>query len=277
MTAGYRIEAGLRDRQGYLADSLDRVNPRQARATVRFGLPEDRSRWTRCADFLAMPDGFARWREGLASWLTETYGDSPERTTAGYVMNWYLTVPGYVAGLLFHHERRVPSLRPADLAFRMAQPRPHPDAIAVLSPRFVCLPDDPAAGTPEATVVSDERALAAVLRGRFTAHAARFVEVFAPQVRLGRRMLWAAATDVLDNSLWLAGRYGGDEGAGVLDAALVLADGPAPLTSDSTLRPLAESGGPTRWTRRRESCCFHYLLEAGQGTCQTCPRVCRKN
>ena len=277
MTAAYRVRPDAPGGPGCLADSPARVDPRQARFELRYGLPESVSRWITCADFLALPDGFDRWRGGLATWLRSQYGDSPDRTTAGYVMSWYLTVPSYLAGLLFHHERRVPSLRPEDLAFRMAEPRPHPDAIAVLAPAFVCLPDDPAAGTPEATVVADERALAAVLRGRFAAHATRFAEVFGPQVRFGKRMLWAAATDALDNALWLSGRYGGDEGAGVLDAALVLDDGPAPFTSASTLRAVHPAdGGPLEWTRRRESCCFHYLLDGGQGTCSTCPRVCPK-
>ncbi|MFC7612562.1 (2Fe-2S)-binding protein [Actinokineospora soli] len=95
--------------------------------------------------------------------------------------------------------------------------------------------------------------------------------MFGPQSRFGRRTLWAAATDALDSSLWQAGRYGGDEGAGVLDAALALGSGEKPLTSGSTLRP-----GPDGWTRRRESCCFHYLLEAGEGECGTCPRLCPK-
>jgi hypothetical protein len=138
----------------------------------------------------------------------------------------------------------------------------------VLDTRFVCLPDDPAAGTRDATVVPDEQALAAVLRGRFTAHAARFIEAFSPEVRFGRHTLWAAATDALDDSMLLAGRYGGDEGEGVADAALLLPARLGPLTSASTIRPLG-----TGWTRRRESCCFHYLLEQGKGPCSTCPRI----
>ncbi|MGX7825679.1 (2Fe-2S)-binding protein [Actinokineospora sp. 24-640] len=243
------------------------MNSRQSRMALTHGLPSAAG-WVTCAGFLATPEAVPRWRAALSRWLRDQYADSPDQTTAGYVMAWYLSVPAYVAGLLFHHERRVPSLRPADLAFRTGYPRPHPAAVAVLSRGFACLPDDPAASAPEALVVPDESALAAVLRGRYTAHAARFIDVFAPQVRFGRRTLWAAATDALDSALWQAGRYGGDEAAGVLDAALVLADGPSPLTSGSTLRPV-----DGEWTRRRESCCFHYLLEHGKGPCGTCPRV----
>jgi hypothetical protein len=260
-----------------LADAVARAGSRQVRATLRVGLPKDSADWVNCAELLSAPDGFAMWRQELAGWLHDRYGEAPERTTAGYVMSWYLFVPAYLSALLFHHERRVPSLRPEHLAFRKSRPRPHPDAIAVLDRGFVCLPDDPAAGTPNATVVPSEQALAAVLRGRFTAHATRFVGSFGEKVRFGRHTMWAAATDALDSAMWLAGRYGGDEVAGVLDAGLVLADKFAPLTSASTLRPSTDAQGTPTWTRRRESCCFHYLMAAGQGVCSTCPRVCKKS
>ncbi len=259
-----------------LSDSVARAGSCQVKTQIRVGLPDDSTDWVNCAELLSAPEAFTLWRQELAGWLYDRYGEAPERTTAGYVMSWYLSVPAYLAALLFHHERRVPSLRPEHLAFRKSQPRPHPDSIAVLDEGFVCLPDDPAAGTPRATVVTDERALAAVLRGRFTAHAAQFVAQFGKTVRFGRRTLWGAATDALDNWMWLAGRYGGDEVAGVLDAALLLDDRFEPLTSASTLRPVSDAAGHTRWTRRRESCCFHYLMKAGQGVCETCPRVCPK-
>lgn len=261
-------------RRAGLAESVARAESRQARMSLQVGQPANSPDWVNCASLLSDTSLFGKWRTSLGEWLVEQYCDAPERTTAGYVMAWYLSVPGYLAALLFHHERRVPSLRPEHLSFRTARPRPHPDSIALLDRRFVCLPDDPAAGTRDATVVPDERALAAVLRGRFTAHAARFVSAFAPTVRFGRHTLWAAATDALDDSMLLAARYGGDEGAGAVDAALLLPERLGPLTSASTLRPAAGAHG--EWTRRRESCCFHYLLERGKGPCATCPRVLPK-
>jgi hypothetical protein len=268
-TASLRLVTDAR--RADLAESVAHASSRQVRSVLRVDVPEDEADWVNCGRLLSDTVGFAAWRASLANWLDERYGDAPERTTAGYIMTWYLGVPGYLAALLFHHERRVPSLRPEHLAFRTARPRPHPDAIAVLDPRFVCLPDDPAADSRDATIVPDEHALAAVLRGRFTAHAARFIEAFAPTVRFGRHTLWAAATDALDDSMLLAGRYGGDEGAGVVDASLLLPARLGPLTSGSTMRP-AGAG----WTRRRESCCFHYLLDQGQGPCSTCPRIVPK-
>ncbi|MBC6447057.1 (2Fe-2S)-binding protein [Actinokineospora xionganensis] len=269
MTAGYST------RHLDLASSVAFVNARQDRLRVHLGIPDEPG-WTTSEDFLSDPDAVPAWRADLARWMRDTYGEAPERTVAAYLMSWYLLTPGFAAGLLFHHARRVPSLRPENVAFHRAMPMSDPDAVALLSPSFTCLPDDPAADSPHAVVVADELALAAVLRGRFRSHAARFIAVFGPRVRLGNHTLWGAATDALDNAFWLAGRYNGDEAAGALDAALVLGAGHSPFTSASTLRPTAISGGSTEWTRRRESCCFHYLLEQGSGECSTCPRLCRK-
>lgn len=252
-----------------LAESITRASTLQSDVEVRFGLPVDGGDWVVCSDLLGEPERFDNWRKDLAGWLIEEYGSAPDQTTAGYVMGWYLHVPGLLAGLLFHTSRRVPSLRPTDLAFRISdEGRPDVNGIALLSDDFVCLPDDPAGNHPAATVVADEAALAAMLRARFAAHAAQFVSSYGPTVRLGRRMLWAAATDALDKGAWLAGRLCGDEATGVADAAMILPDKLAPFTSASTL--FTEDG---EWTRRRQSCCFHYAVP-GEEVCETCPRVC---
>jgi hypothetical protein len=240
----------------------------QSDRLARHGRP-----WLRCLDLLTEPTHLAAWRAALAGWLRAKHGDAPERTVCGHILSWYLRVPGDVAGALFHTARRVPLLRPADLAFRLAPHRPHPHAVALLAPGFFCLPDDPAAGMPQASVVADEHALAAILRTRFVAHAAQFLSIFGPTTRFGHHTLWAAATDALDRGLWLAGRMCGDEPSGVADAALVLPDKLAPLTSGSTLRAVSDLHGRTLWTRRRQSCCFRYALPDGQRPCGTCPRL----
>ncbi len=266
------IPANVRTRHAStpVAESIARVSTRSDDVEVRFGLPEERGDWLLCSEVLDDPQLLTRWRKTLGAWLVDEYGESSDRATAGYVMGWYLGVAGGLAGLLFHSARRVPSLRPADLAFRIADDdRPHVAGVALLSDDFACLPDDPAGNHPAATVVADEAALAAVLRARYAAHAAAFVAAYAPTVRLGRRMLWAAATDALDKGVWLAGRMCGDEATGVSDAAMLLPERIEPFTSASTLR---FTDG--EWTRRRESCCFTYVLP-GATACDTCPRAGR--
>lgn len=269
-----------------LAGAVAAVNGAQDRLRLRLGRPPAEPRWLACAELVGEPACLAGWARAVRDWLCREYGEAPDRTVAGHLLGWYLMVPAAAAGLLFHTRRRVPALRPADLAFRLAAGKPQPVEVALLAPEFACLPDDPAAGTPGVTVVADATALAALLRARFVGHAARFgpaftascTAAFGTRARFGPRTLWAAATDALDQALWVAGRDGGDEGAGVADAALVLPGGCAPLTSASTLRPArtaAERTPDTRWIRRRESCCYRYVLAAGDGECRTCPRAIR--
>ncbi|MFI9810526.1 (2Fe-2S)-binding protein [Saccharothrix variisporea] len=266
MTVPARTRA--REARTPIAGSLGRANALAEWCEVRFGLPEDPVGWTTADAFMAEPARFDAWRADLGRWLVEHYGEAPERTTAGYVMSWYLSVVGMVGGTLFHQARRVPSLRPSDVAVRVADDgRPHIVAVALLAEDFACLPDDPEGDHPAATVVADEHALAALLRARFAAHAAEFVRAFGPTVRLGRRTLWAAATDALDGAAWRAGQLCGDEAAGVADAALLLPDRIEPFTSATTLRAT-----PAGWTRRRQSCCFHFALP-GAEVCDTCPRA----
>ncbi|MGK3200613.1 (2Fe-2S)-binding protein [Amycolatopsis sp. MEPSY49] len=246
-------------------ETADGLAPSLRRLDLRRDVPET---GIRCSAALA---GFlGEWRTRLTAWLRREYGEAPPRTADAYLVAWYLHVPAQVGALLLHHERRVPSLRPADLAFRLGVEQPYPDALAVLGDGFCCLPTDPASAARGATVVRDERALAAVLRARYTAHAAEFVQAYGPHSPFGRRTLWAAATDALESALWGAARTPEAEGAAVADAALVLDARYPPLTSASTLR-LANR----EWTRRRESCCFSYLLPA-ESECDGCPRTCAR-
>ncbi|MGH3852217.1 MAG: (2Fe-2S)-binding protein [Pseudonocardiaceae bacterium] len=236
-----------------------------------------RARWIGCDHALSDPHFFARWRAKVAQRLAEQHPHRaetthvPEKITAGYVLQWYLVIPSYLGGLLFHSARRVPTLSPRQLGFRL-----DPAALreVVLRPgRFWCLPNDPDAGHPDAVQVPDEAALGMILRRQVIAHAMRFLAVYSPQVRFGRRTQWAAVTDALDRGLLLAGRSFGSPRAGAADARLVLADGEDPLTSASTICQVTDEHGRTHWTRRRCSCCFLYAVPGIDRPCTTCPRV----
>jgi len=145
-----------------LRASLSRM-PEDAR--LRGDVPDGEPDWVRCGDLLGEPARLVRWRERLARWLAETYPEAsgiPERVPASWILSWYLHVPAFAGALLLHHERRVPSLAPSALAFRIGADRPHPDSVAVLGAGFHCLPADPGSALPGAVVVPDERALATV-------------------------------------------------------------------------------------------------------------------
>ncbi|MGH3550942.1 MAG: (2Fe-2S)-binding protein [Pseudonocardiaceae bacterium] len=233
--------------------------------------------WIRCDHALSDPDFFPRWRVQVAQQLAEQQSHAlestqvPEKTTGGYVLQWYVVIPSYLGAVLFHCARRVPSLSPRQLSFRLD---PAKVAEVALHPgRFWCLPDDPDAGHPDALPVPDEAALGAILRRQVIAHAAHFLTVYGPMVRFGFRTQWAAVTDVLDSALLLAGRSFGSPQAGAADARLVLADGEKPLTSASTIRELTDDRGRTHWTRLRGSCCFLYALPGVERPCASCPRI----
>ncbi|MDQ2789778.1 MAG: (2Fe-2S)-binding protein [Actinomycetota bacterium] len=233
--------------------------------------------WIRCDHALSDPDFFLRWRMQVAQRLAGQQLHAlestqvPAKTTGGYVLQWYLVIPSYLGAVLFHCARRVPSLSPRQLSFRLD---PAKVAEVALHPgRFWCLPDDPDAGHPDAVPVPDEAALGAILRRQVIAHAAHFLTVYGPMVRFGSRTQWAAVTDVLDSALLLAGRSFGSPQAGAADARLVLADGEKPLTSASTIRELTDHRGRTHWTRLRGSCCFLYALPGVERPCASCPRI----
>lgn len=277
-----RLQRSFHDVGDGLRTSLLRIARTHDDAGLRGDVPGGETGWAGCGDLLDEPGRLVRWRERLDGWLARRYPEAariPEHVSASWILSWYLHVPAYAGAMLLHHERRVPALTPSGLAFRIGDDRPHPESVAVLGEEFSCLPTDPGSGHLGATVVRDERALAALLRARFLAHANRFIQVYGPLSRLGRRQAWAAATDALDNALWSAGRLGGTpeaEGAGVADAALVLEARFPPLTSASKLRLAPKPDGHREWTRNRESCCFSYLLPA-ESECDGCPRVCAKN
>ena len=236
--------------------------------------------WIECDQALSDLDFFTRWRAKVARWMTEqhalpTQAAVPEKTTGGYVLQWYLIVPSYLGALLFHSARRVPTLAPQQLRFRLGSAALR--EVALRPGRFWCLPGDPDAGHPDAVPVPDEAALATVLRDQVIAHASRFLFVYGSQVRFGRRTKWATVTDVLDSGLLLAGRAFGSPQAGASDARLVLGAGGTPpkkpLTSASTICELIDDRGRTHWTRRRGSCCFVYALPGVERPCASCPRL----
>jgi FhuF 2Fe-2S C-terminal domain len=239
--------------------------------------PSSITSWIECEHALSDPAFFPWWRAAVAPRLAQQYAPVPdqvvvpEQTTGGYVLLWYLAIPSYLGGLLFHSARRVPSLEPRQLRFRLESAALQ--EVALRPGRFWCLPGDPDAGHPDAVPVPDEASLAAVLRHEVIAHATRFLTVYGPQVRFGRHTQWAAVTDRLDKALLLAGQSFGSPQAGAADARLVLADGEKPLTSASRIRQVTDDRGRVHWTRRRGSCCFLYALPGVAHPCASCPRL----
>jgi hypothetical protein len=174
---------------------------------------------------------------------------------------WLVATPAAATILL---DRRLPDLSAANVVLcpgLWADPAP----VGLRSGRFWCLPADPAAAHPDATVVADERALVLELNATLRArHLAPLVDAIAERSRRGRRALWRSATDQLVGAFARAG-----EAAGALEEgcrlARLAAEGEPPMRGRGRFdRP---RGYPMHV---RDGCCLYYRLPDGPH-CLNCP------
>ena len=239
---------------------------------VRLGWPDEADGWTRCADVDA--NFLAAWEDRIEGYVARAYGRSHPMTVSGYALDWYAGLAGLVGGACFRQARRVPRLGRAALAFRCHPEDEYPDSVALLDRRFWCLPDDPEADHPDATVVGDEAALAPVLRAEVRSHADDFFTAYAGRARLPRRHKLGAFFDGLDTGVW----YGGDPESGAAEEVLrlgttVLPGATAEFADKSSIHLLIDRRGRTHLSRRRVGCCYYYKVADDEQACSTCPRV----
>lgn len=174
-----------------------------------------------------------------------------------------ITVPWFL-------HRRVPRLPAAHVAYHRTEGR-----MAVRPGTFACLPDDPAAGLPEAVVVADEEALRAEVRAAVAEHLEPVLGGFGPRMRRRGRALWGMATDEIVEGLWyLASLFGeGEERRAMRELELLLPGTTRPYAGSAAFRELTGPDGAPLTTRDRVSCCMFYTLRP-EDTCATCPRTC---
>ncbi|GEL20589.1 (2Fe-2S)-binding protein [Pseudonocardia asaccharolytica] len=262
-----------------LADTAVRVSAAVEGLDIRTGpgFAGSEPGWTRCSQVDAA--FVADWERATTATLPGRYGASHPATAAAYVLHWYAAVPGLAGAALFRHARRVPRLDRDALAFHREPDNPVPNRTSLLDERFWCLPDDPAAGDPAATVVPDETALAAVLRAQVRLHADAFLAGYVPGAPLPRRARLGAFFDALDTGIW-RGADGTNRcpdpvtvAATLEEAALVLPGGTPEFPGPSTVHILRDALGRTRLSRRRASCCFYFKVSPDGSACVTCPRT----
>lgn len=237
--------------------------------TLRVGLPHDASAWTICADVDA--PYLAEWEAATSGSIARAYGRTHPMTTSGFCLDGYAGLPGNIGGATFRTARRVPRLGRASLAFSRDPEEHHPDGIALLDPRFWCLPGDPDADHPTATVVADEAALARELRREVRAHADDFLAGYRGGARLPRRGLLGSFYDGLDTGVW----YGGDpdEPGVIAEAAIVLPGATAEFADASSLYRFVDVRDRSHIARRRIGCCYYFKVSDDGLPCSTCPRV----
>jgi hypothetical protein len=227
--------------------------------------------WLLCGDVDARALG--EWEALMTAQHLEHYGRSHPSASAGYVLGWYAGVASHLGALFFLLDGRVPRLGRQALAFRRHPQLHHPDAIALLEGQFWCLPTDPAADHPDATVLADQQALANQLRIEVRSHADEFLATYRSGSRLPRRSLLGAFFDGLDGGFWIE-----DEALAsrrdILAAAKLVLPGRSDQFEDATTsRTVLDASGREHLTRSRVSCCYYYKLNEGGEACLTCPRT----
>ncbi|RKN38294.1 (2Fe-2S)-binding protein [Streptomyces hoynatensis] len=225
--------------------------------------------WAQAAGLAAGGAELAAFLAEDAAQIRRDYGrEGRGDVVAGFALHRY----GWPAAVLFTAPyfllRRVPRLSVGDVAFHRGEGR-----MSVRRTTFSCLPDDPAAGHPDARVVPGEEALRAAVRQAAAEHFEPLLAAFGPHMRRGRRALWGTVTDELTESLWYVGHLLGEEGRAKAEAALLLPGGTAPYPGGAGFRELRGPEGQSLPTRDRASCCMFFTLRP-EDTCVTCPRTC---
>jgi hypothetical protein len=251
-----------------LAATVERASDAHDWLSIVLGQPSQPG-WRRCSS--VDNAAIAEWETTVAQGHRELFGRTHAMAAASYVLTWYADIASSVGALCFLLDRRVPRLDPGRLAFHRSQVG-YPDTIAVLDPRFWCLPTDADADHPDATAVADEDALARMLRGQVRAHADQFLATYRPGARLPRRTLLGAFFDGLDCgfSPSRTGRVSPEEV--IATARRVLPGATDEFTEASSYYLAADPTGRQHLARRRVSCCYYFKV-GDDGACTSCPRT----
>ncbi|OEJ37608.1 iron-sulfur protein [Streptomyces agglomeratus] len=225
--------------------------------------------WTDSARLVAESGRLDDFVDGEAARIQAAHGHTARPdVAASRALHHYLWSVCLLLSGPWHLERRVPVLRPRDVHIE-----PVTGDFAVVPGEFTCLPDDPAAGSPGARVVSDEEALRAELRTATADHVRPLLTALAPRLRRGPRVLWGMAGDDLISGIWYLGRMLGDEDRSVRAATELLPGPVAPFPGGADFRRLRDAGGLPHTTRTRLGCCLYYTIRPDDA-CLTCPRLC---
>jgi ferric iron reductase protein FhuF len=177
---------------------------------------------------------------------------------------WLLTVSGIGTYLL---ARRIPDLSAENVVLHVDD-KGWIDELALLTPRFACLPDDPAAEDPHATVVPDGDALRRFyLQGLLTGHLEAFMETMKSRYKYGLRAMQETMADRIAGSLiWLLKDLERKaEIRAEVEAFLAL----LPFSSKSGVLEVPFEGRCEPFLKRA-SCCMSYRLPQ-YGYCTSCP------
>lgn len=188
---------------------------------------------------------------------------------AGHFFGEYHWLPMAVSLACFLTAQRVPDIGSDTVVLRFNADDCWFDRIRLLTPRFACLPTDPDAGHPDATVLPDMAALRRHLRLQVEAHVAQLIETMRTRSTAGRRALWLQAADRFGSTIvWLTKEFGDAARCWVEIADLVQAPG-SPLRGPTGVMTV-EHAGRCEHFLMPATCCLAY--QVGEGIkCNNCP------
>lgn len=177
---------------------------------------------------------------------------------------WMLGVCGIATYLL---ARRVPDLSAGNTVLHVDEAG-WIDALALREPRFACLPDDPAADSPHATIVPDMDGLRRFyLRAFLDENTAPVMEAMKARFKYGLGAMRETVADRIAGTLiWLLKEHDGEARVRAEVEAFL---GLLPFKTKSGILEVPFEGRCEPFLKRA-SCCLSYRLPE-HGYCTSCP------
>jgi ferric iron reductase protein FhuF len=251
-----------------LAETLSRiatVEVDEIDLSAGIGVPDDPA-WVEVSRLASDSDLL----DELLGRIGQEYETSDRLVTVTFLLRgclWRVLTPAVAAFLL---DRRLPDLSAQNVALSFDQDG-YTSGLVLREGRYAALPTDPAAGHPDAVVLSSDEEVLAWGQNRLAEHhlLSLFDALRCSRPRRGKRALWGTAVDVICEAFMYVGRWLGRQQE-ALEYAESMLSGDSPLSGPTNYFTL-EYGGGSELTRVRNTCCLYYKL--GDGTCFTCPRT----
>jgi len=251
-----------------LARSFQRAQTLSPYLKVFYGAPADDGWHAANSVFAADGEQFAALKQAVQQRL-RTRAANIVASSLLQSYQWPLVASAVACYLL---DRRVPDLSAAAVHLRYND-EGEAEAIAFAGGSFLALPDDPAAGHPDAVVVADRQTLRSALRLAIEAHLGQTIEQLCTRLGSKPRGLWLNVADSCAGTLtWLMQEQDRAIGAAQIEAevdAFVRAPGSPLNTRRLGLLELTFHEHKQVFLDRA-SCCYWYKTEGGE-YCTTCP------
>lgn len=222
--------------------------------------------WRAAEELFAGDD--ARLKERVMRYGYESWGTTNNHVAGSAFIVAYLTRVIYPVIGQYVLRRRVPRATLENLAFHHVGVRI--DGTGLRQSRFAALPDDPAAGHPDAEVLTDQGQLYRRLKEWvFAANLDIVIESLhrsaAASRKVSRNAVAAACAQAFHRLFYLVE----DKGSLAKDADTFFQDPSSPVFGQVSLE-IVEHQGRAGLFGRRAGCCLIWRAEAGDGYCSNC-------